>query len=247
MDLWGEYLGLWISLCFICLLVLTWSWGDDPGDRDPLDVKRAGMVAQHIEAKGLRDPILLEAMRIVPRHLFVTESYRDKAYEDTTLPTACGQTTPRPYIIAYMISAAAIGATDRVLQIGTGTGYTAALLSQMCEDVYSIEIIGQLSHKAGQRLQELDCDNVHLRVGDGAQGWPEAAPFDAILVSCVPAALPPLFVSQLKTGGRLLVPLLVEGAIHLVRFQKTETQMIQEVLDPVEFVPMQDDAAGHGS
>lgn len=239
MDLWGEHLGLWISLCFIFVLFLAWFWVDEPGDADPLNAKRAEMVAQYIESRGFRDPALLEAARIVPRHLFVADAYQDIAYEDVTLPTACGQTTPRPSIVGYMICEAAIRLTDRVLEIGTGTGYTAALLSQLCEEVYSVEIIGQLSHKAGQRLQGLGCDNVRLRVGDGALGWPEASPFDVILVSCVPPILPPLLQDQLKVGGRLLAPLLIEGVVHLVRVEKTDSQMIETVLGPSEFVSMQ--------
>src|SRR5882757_9749489 len=153
-----------------------------PFQRDALDVQRAKMVQAQVEARGIRDPRVLAAMRDVPRHEFVPQALRNQAYEDHPLPIGAGQTISQPYIVAAMLEHLALQPADRVLEIGTGSGYATALLSRLCAEIYSIERHAELAAAAEATLARLGYSNVNVRVGDGRLGWPEKAPFDAILV-----------------------------------------------------------------
>ena len=199
--------------------------------------KREQMVAQQIGARGISDPRILQVMRAVPRHLFVPPAYRDDSYEDHPLPIGHDQTISQPYIVAYMTQAALLRPTDKVLEIGTGSGYQAAVLAEMVEKVYTIEIVPELAEESAQRLKSLGYENIFVRCGDGYQGWPEEAPFDAIIVTAAPATVPEELVRQLKVGGRMIVPV---GSMEqeLIRLTKTQEGVQKESLLPVRFVPM---------
>jgi protein-L-isoaspartate(D-aspartate) O-methyltransferase len=216
--------------------------------------ERARMVAEQIEARGIEDPSVLEAMRRVPRHAFVQPGSERLAYTDQPLPISAGQTISQPYIVALMTTLAEVRPGDRVLEIGTGSGYQAAVLAQLTGQVYSIEIIEELAVRADETLRALGAD-VQVRVGDGFYGWPEAAPFDAILVTAAAPRVPERLLAQLATGGRLVIPLEQEAQAHpadplpdlpwlrpaqeLAVFRKAADGTIaQERIIPVRFVPM---------
>ena len=169
---------------------------------------RENMVSRQLESPGrdLKDKRVLDSMRQVPRHEFVPPSQRRFAYEDTPLPIGHGQTISQPFIVAFMTEKLAVKPTDRVLEIGTGSGYQAAILAKLAKEVFTIEIVEALGREAGSTLQRLGFTNVHARVGDGYLGWPEAAPFDAIIVTCAPEKIPQPLVEQLKEGGRMIIP-----------------------------------------
>ncbi len=202
---------------------------------------RVQMVREQIERRGVRDPRVLHAMYTVPRHLFVPEGSRERAYDDGPLPIGDGQTISQPYIVAFMTEAIRPQATDRVLEVGTGSGYQAAVLSTLVAEVFSIEIHPGLMETARRRLAELGYSNVTLRTGDGYRGWPEAAPFDAIIVTAAPPAVPQPLVDQLKPGGRMILPV-GSGDQELVRIVRTPGGVEREPLLPVRFVPMTGEA-----
>ena len=208
-----------------------------PDPDDPHAVERARMVLEQIERRGVVDPRVLRAMESVPRHLFVPESFQTSAYEDAPLPIGEGQTISQPYIVAFMSEAIRPRPTDRVLEIGTGSGYQTAVLSRLVRHVFTIEIRPQLVEAAGARLREIGCANVTARVGDGHDGWPEEAPFDAILVTAAPPETPQALLDQLAVGGRLVIPL---GTLdqELVRLTRREHGFDRETLLPVRFVPL---------
>lgn len=197
------------------------------------------MVTYQIEAREVRDPNVLKAMRRVPRHEFVQVEYLDQAYSDHPLPIGYGQTISQPYIVAYMSEQSQLNPGDRVLEIGTGSGYQAAVLAEMGMTVYSIEIIPELAEQAEERLKLLGYD-VQVRAGDGYSGWPEAAPFDAIIVTAAPDHVPQPLIAQLKPGGRLVIPIGPVGAIQTL-WQFTADQsggLIAHNLGAVRFVPL---------
>ena len=205
-------------------------------------VERQQMVANQISARGVHDPQVLAALGKVPRHQFVPNGAEPLAYGDWPLSIGHGQTISQPYIVAFMTEAARIGPDDRVLEIGTGSGYQAAVLAEIAKAVYSIEIVEALGTAAAERLQRMGYENVTVRIGDGYQGWPEQAPFDAVLLTAAPPSIPRPLVEQLKIGGRLIAPV---GGFNqqLVRLTKTgpeETR--EETLLPVRFVPMTGEA-----
>jgi protein-L-isoaspartate(D-aspartate) O-methyltransferase len=208
---------------------------------DPYREARRRMVRDQIERRGVRDPRVLEAMRAVPRHLFVPESLRPRAYEDTPLPIGEGQTISQPYIVAFMTEALRPEPGDRVLEVGTGSGYQAAVLGSIVSQVYSIEILPALAATARARLQDLGWRNVRVRQGDGYRGWPEEAPFDGIMVTAAPGTVPQPLIDQLKEGGRLVIPV-GTGEQQLVRLTRTATGIERETLLPVRFVPMTGEA-----
>lgn len=209
----------------------------DPNDYSSL---RQRMVREQIAAPGrsVTDAKVLAAMRTVPRHEFVPEVERPLAYQDRPLPIGFGQTISQPYIVALMTEKLALRPTDRVLEIGTGSGYQAAVLAEIVPEVYTIEIIEPLARRATADLVRLGYTNVFVRVGDGYQGWPEAAPFDAIIVTCAPEHVPPPLVEQLRDGGRMIIP--VGGGLdqQLILLRKQGGRLQQTAVIPVRFVPM---------
>ena len=192
-------------------------------------------------ARGITDRKILEAFREVPRHKFVLPEYTRFAYNDYPLPIEEGQTISQPFIVAYMTDVLELKSTDRVLEVGTGSGYQAAILAQICDSVYTIEIFESLTEKAKSVFEELGYDNIYCKTGDGYQGWPAKAPFDAIIVTCAPTHVPQPLKDQLSEGGRLVVPV-GEGQVqHLVLLQKKNGKIKQKNILPVRFVPMIDD------
>lgn len=197
------------------------------------------MVVEQIEARGIQDSKVLQAMRTVERHLFVPDWIRKSAYEDHALPIGEGQTISQPYIVALMTEVIKPRPDMKVLEIGTGSGYQAAILAELCQSVYTIEIIDILGRRAEQLLKKL-YKNVHVRIGDGYQGWPEAAPFDAILVTCAPAKVPQPLTDQLKEGGRMVIPVGESRVQELYVLTKKNGRLQQQAIIPVLFVPMVD-------
>jgi protein-L-isoaspartate(D-aspartate) O-methyltransferase len=199
--------------------------------------QRRDMVREQIQARGIHDPRVLDAMGDVKRHLFVPNTSVEDAYEDFPLPIGEGQTISQPYIVALMTELLDLKAEDRVLEIGTGSGYQAAVLSRLVADVYSIEIVKSLSDLARGRLEEQGYDNVHLRVGDGYNGWPEAAPFNGIIVTAAPPEIPPKLLDQLVDGGRMVVPVGTNYQ-ELMLIEKKNGEIEKRVITAVRFVPM---------
>lgn len=197
------------------------------------------MVATQIEKRGVRDAAVLAALRTVPRHLFVPEDERDQAYEDRPLSIGHAQTISQPYVVAAMSEALQVGAGDRVLEIGTGSGYQAAVLAEIASEVYTVEIVPTLAEEATRRLRALCYRNVHVRVSDGALGWPEAAPFDGIVVTCGAPEVPPELLKQLAPGRRLVIPVGPPGDVMdlLVLEKDAEGSFRRRILMPVRFVP----------
>ena len=199
---------------------------------------RESMVKTQVAARGVRDPRVLEAMRLVPRHEFVPEDLRDNAYEDRPLSIGHGQTISQPYIVAFMTEQLSPKPTDRVLEVGTGSGYQAAVLARLVAEIYSIEIVEPLAKRATIDLARLGIANVRVRHGDGYQGWPEAAPFDSIIVTCAPSAIPEPLQQPLKEGGRMSIPVGELGAQKLYLLEKRNGRIEQRSILPVSFVPM---------
>ncbi len=203
--------------------------------------QRRQMVDQQIRARGITDARVLAAMASVPRHLFVPPHLWDVAYRDTPLPIGHDQTISQPYIVALMSQSLAVHPGDRVLEIGTGSGYQAAVLAQMGLSVFSIEIVPQLGRQAKTSLQPLGYDGIHLKIGDGYQGWPEHAPFEAIIVTCAPTRVPEPLKAQLAEGGRMVIPVGKRHFQQLVLLTKKRGRIEQEKIVDVRFVPMVDE------
>jgi protein-L-isoaspartate(D-aspartate) O-methyltransferase len=208
---------------------------------DELGPERHAMVEETIVARGVSDPDVLRAMRTVPRHVFVPETYRDEAYADHPLPIGHGQTISQPYIVAWMTELLELQPGEKVLEIGTGSGYQAAVLAELeSVEVYSIEIIPELAEDAREDLRSLgyDDEDVHLKQGDGYYGWEEHAPFDAIVVTAAPDHLPQPLVRQLADGGQIVIPIGPPGGYQtLWRFTKEGEELRSENLGTVAFVP----------
>jgi len=199
---------------------------------------RLSMVREQIELRGIADPVVLEAMRQVERHHFVPQDYIDQAYDDHPLPIGYGQTISQPYIVALMTRELAVQPGDRVLEIGTGSGYQAAVLAQMGIQVYTIEIVPELAEQAESRLADLGYDNARVLSTDGYYGWEAYAPYDAVIVTAAPDHLPQPLVTQLKEGGRLVIPIGPVGAVQtLWRFEMVDGELQAENLGAVRFVP----------
>jgi protein-L-isoaspartate(D-aspartate) O-methyltransferase len=196
------------------------------------------MVRRQIAERGIRDERVLDAMRAVPRHEFVPESFRQDAYEDHPLPIGEGQTISQPYIVAAMLEYLALQATDRVLEIGAGSGYVTALLSLLSSEVYSVERHAALAALAESTLHRLEYRNVKIRVGDGRQGWEEYAPFDAILVSAATLEMPPALFAQLREGGRMMAPIGPPSSQELELIRKVGGQPEFRILEGCRFVPL---------
>ncbi len=200
--------------------------------------RRQQMVESQLIPRGIRDPALLDAFRTVPRHLFVPKNLWHLAYRDGALPIGDGQTISQPYMVAVMVQSAAIHSSSKVLEIGTGSGYEAAILAEIADQVLTIERIAELSENASRMLLDLGYRNIRLRVGDGTLGWPEEAPFDAILVSAGAPEMPPPLREQLRVGGRIVVPIQrgTFQVLHLVR--RTASGFHTTDLDSCTFVPL---------
>lgn len=198
---------------------------------------RMEMVNRQIIARGIQDPLVLEAMARVPRHDYVQLGQERHAYEDGPLSIGAGQTISQPYVVALMTEMAQIHSRSKVLEVGTGSGYQTAILAEIASEVFTVEVLPQLASEARKRLETAGYQNIHFRVGDGHHGWPEAAPFDAIVVTAAPDTLPQKLVDQLNTKGRLVIPI---GSIFqdLVLFRKTADGTLKEKSIPVRFVPM---------
>lgn len=196
------------------------------------------MVAIQIEGRGIRDSRVLDVMRHTPRHLFVPPEYAKHAYSDYPLPIGEGQTVSQPYIVALMTELLQLDKNDRVLEIGTGSGYQAAILAQLAEKVYTIEIVQSLADSAKNRLQSMGYNNIVVRRGDGYKGWPEHAPFDKIIVTAAPGEIPPALVEQLKVGGLMVIPVGDQWQALQVIHKVKEQDIKIKIIAAVRFVPM---------
>ena len=199
--------------------------------------ERARMVEEQIEARGIREPRVLAALARVPRHEFVPPALRGAAYTDGPLPIGRDQTISQPYIVAYMTEAARIEPGDKVLEIGTGSGYQAAILAELAREVYTIELIPELAATAKAALDKLGYTNIRTRIGDGYAGWKEQAPFDAILVTAAPDHVPPALIEQLAVGARMIIPV-GRGEQEMRVITKTAAGVTEEATMPVMFVPL---------
>ena len=205
---------------------------------DPTAAPRKRMVTRHLAERGIKDARVLDAFRTVPRHRFLPPKIQRQAYDDESVPIGEGQTLTPPFDVAFMTEALRPRPTDKVYEVGTGSGYQASILSRLVKDVYSVEIHKSLSERATALIKDLGYDNVHTRWGDGYAGWPEAAPFDAIIVTCAPEFVPQPLVDQLKEGGRMVIPVgdRFNQVVHLM--VKKDGKLIDRELRPTLFVPM---------
>jgi protein-L-isoaspartate(D-aspartate) O-methyltransferase len=229
----GELLGF----MFLCVATGGGAMTNEDADFAPA---RGAMVSEQIAARGVKDPAVLQAMRSVPRHRFVPFGEQRYAYRDTPLPIGHGQTISQPYIVALMTELVRPHADARVLEVGTGSGYQAAVLAEIVEHVYTIEIESELARTAAAVLDELGYDNITVRAGDGYNGWKEHAPFDIIVVTAAPDHVPQALIDQLKDGGRMIVPV---GAVYAVQelrlIEKDASGTLREKnIAPVRFVPL---------
>jgi len=200
--------------------------------------QRQRMVEQQLKPRGIKDERVLAAMTKVPREEFIPLDTRADAYEDGPLPIGYDQTISQPYVVAFMTEQLRPKQNDRVLEIGSGSGYQAAILAELMAEVYTVEIVPPLGKTAEATLQRLGYKNVHIKVGDGYKGWPEEAPFDAIIVTCAPEKVPQPLVDQLEEGGRMVIPVGERFAQQLHLFEKKNGQLKESVTLPVRFVPM---------
>lgn len=222
-----------VVLLFVGTIVPCWSESGVGFEQD-----RRDMVDRQIRDRGITAPATLGAMNAVPRHLFVPDTLQHRAYADTPLPIGHGQTISQPYIVAYMTDLLAIKPHHAVLEVGTGSGYQAAVLAELTDHVYSMEIIPELASSAGRRLKNAGYANVRVRQGDGYHGWPEAAPFDAIIVTAAAEFIPPPLLSQLREGGRMIIPVGSPFFVqHLMLVEKRNHAVTTRSLMPVRFVP----------
>ena len=221
---------------FVSAMMLSTSM--QPSAQEDFRQRRLAMVEHQIRSRDVDDPRVLDAMRTVPRHRFVPADVAALAYDDRPLPIGNGQTISQPYIVAYMSDLLAIAPHHRVLEIGTGSGYQAAVLAKLAKEVYTVEIVPELAREAAATLKELGFTNVEVREGDGYAGWPERAPFDRIMVTAAPERIPQPLIDQLAPGGRLVIPV---GEQHDTQWitvvEKTPQGVIQRKTIPVAFVP----------
>jgi len=206
---------------------------------DPTAAARNRMVERHLAERGIKDPRVLDAFRTVPRHKFLPSNVQRLAYDDESIPIGEGQTITPPYDVAMMTEALEPQPTDRVYEVGTGSGYQASILSRLVKEVYSVEIHEPLGKRAAEVIKSLGYDNIHTRVGDGYNGWPEAAPFDAVIVTCAPENVPAPLVEQLKEGGRMVIPLGTRfNQIVYLKVKRDGKLTDVRELRPTLFVPM---------
>ncbi|RMF40665.1 MAG: protein-L-isoaspartate(D-aspartate) O-methyltransferase [Anaerolineae bacterium] len=207
-------------------------------DEESYHRQRLLMVEQQVAQRGITNARVLEAMRTVPRHVFVLPEYQEWAYSDGPLPIGYGQTISQPYIVALMSALLDLQGEERVLEIGTGSGYQTAILAHLAAEVYSIERKAALSRNARVRLQALGIENVHLRVGDGSLGWVEHAPYDGVLVTAAAPEVPEALKAQVRPGGKIVIPVGSRGMQYLECWQHTPQGFRRQVVAPVAFVPL---------
>lgn len=224
---------------FLFTSLLAAAKGNSAERPDPYITLRENMVSSQIAARGIKDPRVLSAMRSVPRHLFMPESNPSMAYNDTPVPIGEGQTISQPYIVAFMTEILELRPDDRILEIGTGSGYQAAVLAELVQNVFTIEIIPVLGNRASKLLEELGYENIHVKIGNGYKGWPEEAPFDAVIVTAAPENIPEALVEQLKEGGKMIIPVGRRFGVQRMILGVKENGLLrtENVLD-VRFVPM---------
>lgn len=208
-----------------------------PESDDEFTSQRMSMVDSQIQARGVADARVLEAMRQVPRHLFVPDDVRGYAYADEPLPIGEGQTISQPYIVAYMTEALSLKGGEKILEVGTGSGYQTAILAKIAREVYTVEVVGSLARRAEEILRRLDYQNIRFKVGDGTFGWPENAPFDAIMVTAAPPSVPKQLQEQLAPSGRMIIPV-GQGFQELVLVSRRKKDFKKKRLLPVRFVPL---------
>lgn len=233
-----NYYKLIITGLLVLLLSGCKSGNSESNDKYKKMIKR--MVQEQIINRGIENEKVINAMMEVKRHLFVPGEYREFAYKDRPLPIGEGQTISQPYIVAYMTELLELDKDESVLEIGTGSGYQAAILSEICNNVYTIEINETLGSRAQKTLDSLGYENVHAKIGDGYKGWPEHAPFDAIIVTCAPTSIPKPLKEQLAEGGRMIIPVGGKFIQHLTVLEKQDGKIIKKKDAPVMFVPMID-------
>lgn len=222
----------------LALAVLTAAAPASAQGPDELAERRQRMVEEQIRGRGIRQPEVLRAMAEIPRHLFVPEELREEAYEDKALPIEYGQTISQPYVVALMTELLDLSGDEKVLEIGTGSGYHSAVLSRVADEVYSIEIIESLGRRAATRLRYLGFGKVQVRIGDGYAGWPQQEPFDAIILTAAPPRLPEPLFEQLKVGGRMVVPVGDYLQDLLLIVKNRDGTRTSKRIAPVRFVPM---------
>ena len=229
----------WRRALLGCMTMVLFAAGDARAQtRTAFAEAREKMVDEEIVDAGVKNARVIESMRKTPRHEFVSLAQRKYAYFDMALPIGESQTISPPFVVAYMTEALDPQKQDKVLEIGTGSGYQAAVLSPLVHEVYTIEIVKSLGLKAARTLRRLGYDNVHVKVGDGYKGWPEHAPFDKIIVTCSPEGVPPALTAQLKEGGRMVIPVGERYQQMLYLMRKTEGKIVAEAMRPTLFVPM---------
>ena len=211
-----------------------------PGSEEYFAAERRRMVREQLSSAPchITDARVLAAMDKVPRHRFVPDEVRHRAYDNGALPIGQGQTISQPFVVAFMTQQLEPKPTDRVLEIGTGSGYQAAVLAELVQEIYTIEIVEWLAQRARADLRQLNYTNIHMRCGDGYPGWPEAAPFDAVIVTCAPEQVPPPLTEQLKPGGRMIIPVGPQWDQELVLLRKEGGHLVERAVLPVRFVPM---------
>jgi protein-L-isoaspartate(D-aspartate) O-methyltransferase len=227
-----------VAQCLFFAAIATTGCGQQTPTAADFTAQRQRMIDQQLKPRGIKDERVLSAMGKVPREEFVPVEGRVDAYQDGPLPIGYNQTISQPYIVAFMTEQLRPKPSDRVLEIGSGSGYQAAILAELVSDVYTIEIVEPLAKSADAALQRLGYKNVHIKVGDGYKGWPEKAPFDAVIVTCAPEKVPQPLVDQLKNGGRMVIPVGERFAQQLYLFEKQNGQLKESATLPVRFVPM---------
>jgi protein-L-isoaspartate(D-aspartate) O-methyltransferase len=227
---------IWI-FCLLLFISCSQQTSQNQRSEKMYEKMRLAMVEEQIKRRGISDNKVLEAMRLVPRHEFVPDHLKKYAYADEPLPIGEDQTISQPYIVAYMTESLHLSDTDKVLEIGTGSGYQAAVLSEIVDSVYTIEIVDVLAKSASKTLARLGYDNVFVKGGDGYKGWPEHAPFDDIIITAAPTKIPQPLLEQLKVGGLMILPL-GDYSQELVLIEKKEDGYDEKKLLPVRFVPM---------
>ncbi|MFY9117903.1 MAG: protein-L-isoaspartate(D-aspartate) O-methyltransferase [Dysgonamonadaceae bacterium] len=226
-------------LYILIIILLNVGFFSSLSGQDKFEIKRKEMIKKQIQARGITDKKTLKAMEAVPRHLFVPEEYQNRAYEDGPLPIGYGQTISQPYIVAYMTELLNVGPDDVILEIGTGSGYQAAVLSRIVKKVYTVEIIEELGLAAKERLKALNYDNVEVKIGDGYYGWEEHAPYDGIIVTAASEYIPPPLIQQLKDKGRMIIPVGSPFSVqNLMLVEKSGDKIKTKSLIPVRFVPL---------